>query len=303
MRDAMRYPSAVNALLDVAAMVLSIWCWHQGWYVAMVGCWLLGAHFGHTMLLAFHEAAHFNLCRRRWDNELRGRVMGFISLVPLSAYRYVHKFHHSDLCSSKDAEFWPYNQTHIPRWIRILSAVAELTLGYLVTSLQFLRGVLVTPPEDPRVRRQILRGYLVIVGLWGMVLATVHGTGVWTEFLVGYLIPALLASNLQSWRKFIEHMGLLGDSPEALTRTVVHRSSPGMLIERMMLNESHHGTHHCFAGVPHPDLPSKTRTGLPASPGATSIFTSYGTALFAMLPSLADPRVGRQWRVHPKEPG
>jgi fatty acid desaturase len=256
------------------------------------------AHLGHAVLLSFHEAVHFNLATKRLDNELRGLVLGTLALVPLSVYRHVHRWHHAALSSPQDAELWPYNQPAVPRWLRVLAAGFELTCGLLFTPLLFVRGVLVDPPAERRVRRRMVFEYLLMAAFWTALLSFVHSGGWWVPFGVAYVVPAILSANLQSWRKFIEHMGLFGDTPTTLSRTIVHESAPGRLLALTMLNVSHHGTHHRFGGVAFEKLPATTRDRLTLE--EHRLFATYWQALWAMLPSLADPRVGSQWLARPE---
>jgi fatty acid desaturase len=255
------------------------------------------AHLGHSVLLAFHEAVHFNLNRNQLVNELHGILLGTLALVPLSIYRHVHRKHHSRLSSQQDAELWPYNQPHAPRWLRVSAAGIELTLGLIFTPLLFLRGVLVDAPANGRIVRRMLGEYGILIAFWAIVCGVLHWQGWWLQFGVGYLAPAILSGNLQSWRKFIEHMGLLGDSPTTLSRTIVHQSTMGRLLAMTMLNVSYHAAHHRYGGIPFEKLPETTRQRLN---GSSLLFPSYRAALWDMLPSLLDPQVGSQWRSKPE---
>ncbi len=293
----MRYPPTLNLVVHLLLMALCVWAWQQGLYLVSVLCWIPLAHLGHGVLLAFHEGVHFNLARSRLDNELRGLVLGTLALVPLSVYRHVHRWHHALLSSAHDAELWPYNQPSVPRWLRVLAAGFELTCGLLFTPLLFLRGVLVDPPADRRLRRRMVLEYLLVAAFWGALLVTIHAGGWWTQFGIAYVVPAILSANLQSWRKFIEHMGLFGDTPTTLSRTVVHESIVGRMLALTMLNVSHHATHHRYGGIAFEKLPETTRHRLNDH---QLRYGSYWQALWAMLPSLANPRVGKQWIEQPR---
>ena len=70
-----------------------------------------------------------------------------------------------------------------------------------------------------------------------------------------YLAPAVLAANLQSWRKYIEHVGMTGDTVNGSTRSIVAKSWLGRLVAFTLLHEPFHGVHHQRAGLPHSVLP------------------------------------------------
>lgn len=299
-RRTFRYPPLLSPLLYAAVMCAAIAAWRGGHRLIAVACWLPMIQLGHMMLLAFHEAVHYNLSRRRWLNEVRGLVLGLFAFVPLSAYRHVHSFHHARLATPDDAELWPYNQPAAPRWFRIVCAGVELTLSWVFTQLQFLRGILVSGRLTASLRRRIALEYMLSVTVWGLVLALVAVQGWWEEFLVGYAVPALGASNLHAWRKFIEHMGLEGNSPLTSTRSVVPQRRVGRALSAILLHVNYHGTHHRHGQIHFYDLPEAAPQVQAAEPQALPVYPSYFRALLDMLPALANPRVGAQWlSTHP----
>jgi hypothetical protein len=119
--------------------------------------------------------------------------------------------------------------------------------------------------------------------------------GVWKYFLWMYLAPALIAANLQSWRKYIEHVGLKGNTVNSSTRSIVPRSWLGRVFAYTLLHEPYHGVHHQNAGLPHTVLPQFTSILAPKNPGERVPFMSYRQALPDLIRSLANPRVGAQW--------
>ena len=112
-----------------------------------------------------------------------------------------------------------------------------------------------------------------------------------------YLAPALLAANLQSWRKYIEHVGMTGDTVNSITRSIVAKSWLGRLVAFTLLHEPFHGVHHQRAGLPHSVLPQHVEKLQPKKPGERAPYTSYRYALIELVRSLADPRVGPQSRT------
>lgn len=74
-------------------------------------------------------------------------------------------------------------------------------------------------------------------------------------------------------------------------------SSPlGKALAFSLFNVSYHGVHHKYAKMPETELPNFTAELHPTSWDEAPPFPSYRRALVDMLKSLADPRVGPQWR-------
>jgi hypothetical protein len=151
------------------------------------------------------------------------------------------------------------------------------------------------------VRRRIWLELALIAFFWTAVLALIAALDLWTYFLWMYLAPAWLAGNLQSWRKYIEHVGLTGSSVRGSTRSIVADDLWGRLVSFTLLHEPYHGVHHRHAGLPHEELPSRAAELQPSAPEEHAPFRSYGHAARHLLRSLSDPRVGAQWNAWERE--
>lgn len=281
--------------LFVALLAAALYTWNIGVWPLTVVVWLAAGHVGHMKLIAVHEASHGTLSGNRFRNELQGVLLGSAVLVPLSAYRFVHGRHHAYLGTPGDLELWPFVNTRTPRVWRISAAIAELLLGFFYTPFLFLRGVLA---GDRIPRHQTIR-IMWEYGLCAVMLVSVLGMvayfGWWEQYTVAYLVPAVIAGNLQSLRKFTEHLGLLGDSILTLTRTVVDPSQPGKLLSDTMMHIDYHGTHHRYARLPYYNLPPATPYVYDGSNRTVPIFPTYLSAMLDMARSLGNPRVGSQW--------
>jgi hypothetical protein len=177
-------------------------------------------------------------------------------------------------------------------------ATGELLLGFLCTPLLFLRGILVEGGMSPPAARRLAAEYALCAAWWGLILGAVGFFGVWEGFAVGYLAPSLVAGNLQSLRKFTEHLGLLGDDVPSTTRTVIATSWAGRLLSASLLHIDLHGPHHRRGKIPHFHLREATPLLYEQElrqPAAANVFRSYPAAAWAMLKTLGDPRVGAQW--------
>ena len=187
----------------------------------------------------------------------------------------------------------------MPRWGRVLAAFLELTAGLLFWLFLFLRTFLRagSPIRNKKVRRRIWAELALLVVVWIGIVSAVTYWQAWQYFLWMYLVPAILAANLQSWRKYIEHVGLAGSTVNSSTRSIVAQGWLGRLLAFTLLHEPYHGVHHKHAGLPHAELPQLASELLPTAPEERLPYLSYRHALLDLLRSLPDPRVGAQWRT------
>src|ERR1700737_2749238 len=173
---------------------------------------LLVSHLMHGALVGFHEASHGLLTRSRRLNEVDGVILAVMSFTSFSLYRAGHQSHHAQLASERDEELWPFVHPGMPRWGRVLAAFFELTAGLLFTPFLFLRTFLRTgsPIRSKKGRRRNWAELTLMVVVWIGIVSAVTYWHAWPYFLWMYLVPAILAANLQSWRKYIGHVGLAG---------------------------------------------------------------------------------------------
>jgi fatty acid desaturase len=258
---------------------------------------LLVALLMHSHLVAFHEASHGLLVPNRRLNDFLGIVIGLISFMSLSLYRASHRWHHAYLASERDEELWPFAAPGSPRWARRLAAFLELNFGLLYTPALFLRSFLRPGSliRAPRVRRRIWVELAGIACFWAAQFAVATWLGTWQLLLIAHFVPAFLAANLQSWRKYVEHVGLHGSTPRSATRSVLPHGPLGRLLSFTLLHEPYHGAHHLYAQVPHEALPELAGVLAPAAPGDVAPFPSYRSALRDLVRGLGDPKVGAQW--------
>lgn len=272
---------------------------YKGWFWLSVPLVLVASHLMHGTLIGLHEAAHGLLRKNRRFNEFDGVMIGTLGLMSFSLYRVVHQTHHAHLTTERDYEFWPLSLTAMPRWKRIVAAFFELNFGMFFTPLVFLRAFFCSPSpvRSKRVRRRIWAELALTAATTVLVLVAVAAFGWWKYFLWLYFAPAFIAANLQSWRKYIEHVGMTGTTVNGSTRSIVARSWMGRLTAFTLLHEPFHGVHHQRAGVPHSELPQHVAALEPKNPDERAPFPSYRNALVDLIRSLADPRVGPQWRT------
>ena len=258
---------------------------------------LLASHFMHGALIGFHEASHGMLRKNRLLNEVDGVLAGVLSFMSFTLYRAAHQTHHMHLATERDEELWPFVNVNAPLWSRRLAAAIELNLGLLFTPFLFWRLFFRKDSliRSRKVRRRIWLEFWMLVGFWTIVLAAVAWSGTWMYFTWIFLVPGIIAGNLQSWRKYIEHVGLSGHTARSATRSIVADTWSGRLLSLTLLHEPFHGVHHLKAGLPHYELPLHAHSLEPAAEGEMKPFPNYRSALKHLLQNLSDPRVGSHW--------
>ena len=265
---------------------------------------LLAGHLMHGGGVAFHEASHGLLRRSRVLNEIDGTIIGLMSFMSFSLYRAAHQLHHMHLATERDEELWPFVHPQTPRWARVLAAFLELTAGLFFLPILFLRIFLRagSPIRSKKVRRRIWAELVLMLIVWIGVVAAVAHWHAWRYFLWMYLVPVYLAGNLQSWRKYIEHVGMTGSTVNSSTRSIVAHGWSGRLVAFTLLHEPYHGVHHLHMGLTHAELPHRAPELAPQNADEIHPFPSYRHALLHLVRNLADPRVGAQWRTTSHRP-
>jgi len=270
---------------------------HHGNFWLAVPLVLLASHFMHGTLIGFHEASHGLLRKNRLLNELDGVLAGVLSFMSFTLYRAAHQTHHMHLATERDEELWPFVNVQTPRWARRLAAFIELNAGLFFTPFLFWRIFFRKDSiiRSRKVRRRIWAEFWALVIFWSAVVAAVTHWNVWPYFLWTYLAPGLIAGNLQSWRKYIEHVGLSGHTARSATRSIVADSWSGRMLSLTLLHEPFHGVHHLKAGLHHYELPRHADSLAPAAQGEIAPFPNYRSALKHLLRQLPDPKVGSHW--------
>jgi len=273
------------------------WTVYRGWYWLSVPLVILVSHFMHGALIGFHEASHGLLRKSRFLNEVDGVLAGVLSFMSFTLYRAAHQTHHMHLATEKDEELWPFVNVESPRWARRLAAFVELNAGLFFTPFLFWRmffrkGSFI---RSRKVRRKIWAELILMVVFWTAVLVAVHWWQVWSYFFWCFGAPAVIAGNLQSWRKYVEHVGLHGHTAKSATRSIIADTWPGKLLSLTLLHEPFHAVHHLRAGLHHYELPLHAESLQPTAEGEVTPFPNYRSAIKHLMGELSDPRVGSHW--------
>ncbi|NQX02445.1 fatty acid desaturase [bacterium] len=288
--------SLISAALMITQVALGFAYYHGLIWLCLPLAFIV-SHFMHGLLIGFHEASHGLLRTNRTLNEIDGMITGTLSFMSFTLYRAAHQKHHSHLATERDVELWPFVITTSPRWQRCLAAFIELNAGILFTPFLFLRIFLQKDSfiRNKKVRRRIWLEFALIVGVWTTIFTAVTWFQVWPYFLWVFLGPAVIAGNLQSWRKYIEHVGLSGHTARSATRSIVAKTWSGRLFSLTLLHEPFHGIHHLKMALPHEELPRHAALLEPADEGDVAPFPNYRTAVLHLLRNLSDPKSGSHW--------
>lgn len=269
------------------------------WWIAAIVLSLFLSHLMHALLIAFHEASHGFLRVHKWANETDGVLVGILSHIPFTLYRALHQKHHLHLATEKDLELWPFVETDSPRWKRRLVAFIELNFGMVFTPYLFLRVFFQkdSPVQNRKVRKRVWKEIVLSAGFWIGNISLVAYFDLWPWFLFNYFIPGFIAANLQSWRKYIEHVGLRGNTSRSATRSIIADTWAGRITSITLLHEPLHGIHHIKMGLPHYELPQHSDWLNPEDEGDTHPYPNYRAAFTDLLRELRDPKVGGQWNA------
>ncbi len=286
------------ALMFMASQVgLGFAVYHANYWVA-VPLVFVTSHLMHAMLIGFHEATHGLLRKSRILNEIDGIIIGTLSLMSFSLYRAAHQLHHAYLASERDEELWPFVHPEMPRWARVGTAVLELTMGLFFTPFLFIRTFLRkdSPIRNRKLRRRIWIEFAAAAVVWTAILTAIAIFDAWKYFLWLHVMPAWLAANMQSLRKYVEHVGLTGSTVNSSTRSIVAEGWVATFLNFTLLHEPYHGVHHWRSGLPHPELPRHADALEPSADEERPPFRTFAAAMRDLFINLADPRVGAQWR-------
>lgn len=285
---------SVSFYLTQALLAYSV---YRDWIWLSIPLVILASHLMHGLLISFHEASHGMLRKNRFLNDFNGVLLGVLSMAGFTLYRSLHQKHHVNLATEQDVELWPFVEVKSPLWARRIAAFFELNFGLFYTPFLFWRVFFKrnSPIRNRKVRRRIWLEFFITVAFWGATLAAVVHFDLWPWFFWNYFIPGFVAGNLQSWRKYIEHVGLSGHTARSATRSIVADTWPGRFMSLTLLHEPLHGVHHVRSGLPHYELPEHTDWLDPSEEGDTRPFPNYRSAFMDLLRCLPDPRVGKQW--------
>jgi fatty acid desaturase len=284
------------AALALAEVLLAWAVRTQPWWVIAPIVFVV-AHSMHGHILAFHEASHRTLAPVRWVNDAIGLFIGTLSFQGLTGFRAIHHSHHAYLGTERDEELWPFVVPTTPRWFRCCVAAFELTFGIMLTPILVLRTFLRrgSPVTNPSDRRRVWLELVLMAAVWSGIVGTVAWFDVWRYFVLMYVVPGVIAGNMHSMRKYIEHMGMTGSTVLSCTRSILASGPLARFVSFTLFNINYHGIHHRYARIPQARLPELTSLLASDRAEESPPYPSYRAAMSEMLLTLSDPRIGAQW--------
>ncbi len=247
-----------------------------------------------------HELIHNNLPISPGLSRFIGRIIGTVIAIPYTVYREVHMRHHAYLNTPQDIELWPYSDPNASLRFRRIFVWFDLFFGSLATPLIWSRICFSKTSEATAEQKRIMKiEYMGVAVFWISIVTLgiwLHLSG-WFTFRAEHLIfaiPPTLASNVNSLRKMMEHLGTCSFDPVMGTRTVVGESFLTRAISYFDFDLAVHGPHHRYPKVDHSKLVATMKDIEIQRPGTDfPVFGSFRSALFDTFSTLfANPAVG-----------
>jgi fatty acid desaturase len=233
--------------------------------VAIIAVVLI-APLQHALFILAHDAAHYRLYRRRWLNDLVGRVAGTLGGIPMCTYRIIHRLHHNHLYGPQDPDIalhggYPRGRAYLAKKLAkdLCGLTAWKTYSYFfgTPGLNSQTHTVQRPLDDTsaRLREAARRDRWVVLAFHiGMPIAA-FSAGWELYYLVLWVVP--LATGLQvilRLRAICEH-GALTDLSSPLTAARTNLPTPWQRFFLFPHHVNYHIEHHLYPAVPHYNLP------------------------------------------------
>lgn len=247
-----------------------------------------------------HELIHHNLPLGPKATRVIGEIIGTAIGIPYLVYREVHMRHHAYLNTPLDIELWPYSHPQASLGFRRSFLWFDMLCGSLATPIIYGRICFSSDSPCPEnLKRAMRRSYLMMFVVWAAIIGGMTWLGMTgrrqfrVEGLI-FLLPFLLAANLNSIRKIMEHLGTASYDPLHGTRTVVGSSWLTRILSFFDFDLSIHGPHHRFPKLSHHQLAERMEEIQQASPDVRyPVFQSFSAALRDTFRTvIANPAVG-----------
>lgn len=227
---------------------------------------MLIAPLQHALFILAHDAAHYRLYRRRWLNDLVGRIAGTLGGIPMCCYRVIHRLHHNHLYGPQDPDIalhggYPRGKAYLAKKLAkdLFGLTAWKTYSYFfgAPALNTQTNVIQRPLDDTseQLRAAARHDRWVVLGFHiGMPIAA-FAAGWGLYYLVLWMLP--LATVLQAilrLRAVCEH-GALSDFSSPLTAARTNVATPWQRFFLFPHHVNYHIEHHLYPAVPHYNLP------------------------------------------------
>ena len=199
-----------------------------------------------------HEIVHGNLSWNRAVQKAIGRLIGTVLGIPYTVYKEVHMRHHAYLNTPIDWEMWPYTDPRASLRFRRIFVWFDIVFAVVATPM--IWGRICFSRESPvpaKIRRTMKLEYCGVAAFW---LGTI-GSGIWihktgrfqfepSHFI--FVLPPLLATMANGFRKIMDHVGTRSFDPLQGTRTIIGRSVITKAISFFNFDLTVHGPHHRY---------------------------------------------------------
>jgi fatty acid desaturase len=242
---------AGDVAVDITAIVAAFLLVLQAPWTSPLGLLVLGNR-QRALGNILHDAAHRNLTRNRFLNDLVTRALiAPLLFLSLSHYRELHFRHHLDLgAKGTDPDLIPIPDEKARSWAAALAAnalslraVLGSTFGHLVDRAVPLGG-----------RLYILAWWTVLVAL----LVSAAGAGPAAAMLALWLgARATVFHLITTFREMCDHHGLSPGGVFSFTRDITAAGPLSLLFHPR--NNAYHLTHHLLPAIPYYRLPEAQR--------------------------------------------
>ena len=259
--------ATLAVIRTIAILILAIstarYFWNP-WVVAPLVVVIAGAQ--QACFVLAHDAAHYRLYRTRWLNEVIGRVLAAIVGISMRTYRVVHRLHHNNLYTADDPDIplvggYPRGRRYLLRKLAtdLAGLTAHKTYAYFfgAPAIDEATNRMNRPLDDTssKLRRAARVDRWLVIAVQVVMLSTAIRLGLWVEYLVLWILPAVtVLQALLRFRAICEHGAVSDpDSPLSAART---NFAAGWL--RWWLFPHHvnyHLEHHLYPAIPHYHLP------------------------------------------------
>lgn len=253
-------------LVIVGVAALSIRVGHWAFYVAAV--WVIGFFQFALSEAMLHEAAHYNLFRRRWLNHAMEIFYGLPFFRTVTQYQPEHRIHHTRLGGSDDELTNDYRRLGLYK-----SDVNMFTVWILKPLVGF--GAYYVTILTLRPWREGAK----IISFWALVLWIFFEFGMLHLLLYYWFIPLIWPNYaFVYWSEVENHYNTCSG-----TRTRANR-----LYNLVAHNGGYHAVHHKYPAVPWFNLP---RAHAIAFPNCEDVSTSFLETYKQLRSTITSPRV------------
>ena len=250
-----------TALIGLISIVTAVICFDTYIWITFLLYPLIFITLCRSVVL-LHDAGHYALYKKRWQNSVAGNLMGLLNLIPSEMFSYMHYMHHVAVGNLDKRHLNPELKTLTTE--EYVNASTFQKLGYRIMRSVFSR-VILTPLGLFLVTRIPLpmldfKGKLSAL-VYNVVITCLILLAVKYNFLlaliVGYFIPLFACYILVSIVFYLQHQfeeTNWQDSKDwSLTEASLEGSSFlifGKFMKIVTLNIGYHHIHHLNSGIP-----------------------------------------------------